>query len=67
MARINHSVSEYPDFVIDEIVARCGDDMHGAVKALLLNNEHLETELSRLRRASACGMRAARCPSFSLH
>src|SRR5438477_9148070 len=45
MARINtHSVSEYTDFVIDEIVARCGDDMHSAVKALLLINEHLEAE-----------------------
>jgi hypothetical protein len=34
MAGINitHGVSEYPDFVIDEIVVRCGDDMHGALK-----------------------------------
>ena len=43
MARITtHGVSDYSDFVIDEIVARCGDDLHGAVKALLLINEHLE-------------------------
>ena len=43
MAGINitHGVSEYPDFVIDEIVARYGDDMHGALRALLLINEHL--------------------------
>jgi hypothetical protein len=30
MARITtHGVSDYSDFVIDEIVARCSDDLHG--------------------------------------
>ena len=68
MARINtHGLSEYPDFVIDEIVARCSDDMPGAVKALLLINEHLEAELSHLRSATAHGTRAARRTNFSLH
>ena len=36
---VPHGVSDYSDFVIDEIVARCSDDMHGALKALLLINE----------------------------
>ena len=32
---------------IDEIVANCNGDVHGALKALLLVNEHLEAELRR--------------------
>ena len=49
MARITtHGVSDYSDFVIDEIVARCSGDLHGAVKALLIN-EHLEAKLNHLR------------------
>jgi len=46
---VPHVVPDDSDFVIDEIVARCSDDMHGALKALLLINEHLEAELSQLR------------------
>ena len=42
---VPHDVSDYSDFVIDEIVTRCSDDMHGALKALLLINEQLEAEL----------------------
>ena len=42
-----------PDAVIDEIVARCSGDMVSAVKALLLVNEELESELQRLYAAAA--------------
>lgn len=35
------------DTAIDEIVARCNGDLRGAVRALLLINEHLETELAK--------------------
>ncbi len=35
--------------VIDEAIATCGGDIRGALKALLVANEHLETELARLR------------------
>jgi hypothetical protein len=38
-----------PDAVIDEIVAACSGDMVSAVKALLLVNEELESELTALR------------------
>jgi hypothetical protein len=31
--------------VIDELIATCDGDVHGALKALLLVNERLETEL----------------------
>ena len=38
---------------IDEIVANCNGDLRGAVKALLLVNEHLEAEIARLHAAAA--------------
>lgn len=45
--------SEFPtdsyDFIVDEAIATCGGDLRGAVRALLIANEHLEAELSRLR------------------
>jgi hypothetical protein len=64
---ITHSASCDPDFVINEIIARCSDDMPGAVKALLLINEHLEAELSYLRGATAYGRRVARRTNVTLH
>jgi hypothetical protein len=33
---------------IDEIVATCNGDIRGALKALMLVNEHLESELQQL-------------------
>jgi hypothetical protein len=33
---------------IDEIVAMCDGDLRGALKALMLVNEHLESQLERL-------------------
>jgi hypothetical protein len=33
---------------IDEIVANCDGDLRGALKALLLVNEHLEAEIAQL-------------------
>jgi hypothetical protein len=33
---------------IDEIVASCNGDIRGALKALLMVNEHLEAELAQL-------------------
>jgi hypothetical protein len=38
---------------IDEIVANCNGDVHGALKALLLVNEQLEAELQQLYAAAA--------------
>ena len=35
------------DTAIDEIVASCNGDLRNAVRALLLINEHLETELAK--------------------
>ncbi|HVV39469.1 MAG TPA: hypothetical protein VHC94_00205 [Nitrobacter sp.] len=44
---------EMNDAVIDEIVASCNGDTHGALKALLMVNEQLEDELRRLYAAVA--------------
>ncbi|TYO68335.1 hypothetical protein FXV83_01275 [Bradyrhizobium hipponense] len=41
------------DTAIDEIVASCSGDLRGAVRALLLINEHLEAELVRAYAAAA--------------
>lgn len=38
---------------IDEIVANCNGDLRGAVRALLLVNEHLEAEIAQLYAAAA--------------
>jgi hypothetical protein len=41
------------DAAIDEIVASCNGDLRGAVRALLLINEHLEAELAQLYATAA--------------
>ena len=38
---------------IDEIVASCDGDLRGALKALLMVNEHLEAEIAQLYAAAA--------------
>jgi len=40
---------------IDEIVASCNGDIRGALKALLMVNEHLEAELAQLYAAVTHG------------
>ena len=37
------------EIVVEKAIAMCGGDMRGALKALLLANEHLEVELAKLR------------------
>jgi hypothetical protein len=43
------------DTAIDEIVASCNGDIRGALRALLLVNEQLETELAQLYAVVGCG------------
>jgi hypothetical protein len=45
------------DAAIDKIVASCNGDIRGALKALLLVNEHLEAELQLIYAAVADGVR----------
>jgi hypothetical protein len=40
--------SKRTDIAIDKIVAACDGNLHGALEALLLVNEHLEAELHQL-------------------
>jgi hypothetical protein len=53
--------------VIDKIVASCNGDMRGAMKALLLVNEQLESELNHFYEASAYGSATSCQPKRSLH
>jgi hypothetical protein len=48
-------ISRSSEAAIDEIVASCDGDIHGALKALLLVNEQLEAELQQLYAAVALG------------
>ena len=54
------------DTTIDEIVASCNGDIRGALRALLLVNEQLETELAQLYAAVNHGQRFDR-GSTTLH
>ena len=48
-------MSRSNEAAIDEIVASCNGDVRGALRALLLVNEQLETELQQLYAAVAIG------------
>jgi replication-associated recombination protein RarA len=45
-------ISDPSDAAIDQIVASCNGDLRGALKALLMVNEHLEAELQQLYAAA---------------
>jgi hypothetical protein len=51
---------------IDEIVAMCDGDLQGALKALMLVNEHLEFLLEQLQATAVCNEKVERRTS-SLH
>ena len=46
---------EPTDAAIDEIIAGCDGDLRGAVKALLIVNEQLESELQHMYARAAHG------------
>ena len=48
-------ISDPREAAIDRIVATCNGDVRGALKALLLVNEQLETELAQLHAVVAHG------------
>ncbi|HEY0236972.1 MAG TPA: hypothetical protein VGC86_18240 [Afipia sp.] len=53
------------DTVVSEAIAMCGGDMRGALKALLVANEHLEAELARLRGSFLrCAPRSGAKPDY---
>jgi hypothetical protein len=61
------SMSKRIEFAIEKIVAACNDDLHGALRALMLVNEHLEGELEAMYAAMTTGGRIIRRASRSLH
>ena len=46
-------ISDPSDAAIEQIVASCNGDLRGALRALLLVNEHLEAELQQFYAAAA--------------
>jgi hypothetical protein len=52
---------------IEKIIAMCDGDLHGAIRALMLVNEHLEGELVAMHAAMATGGRSRRRANYSLH
>jgi hypothetical protein len=58
---------DHSDAVIDEIIAACSCDMSSAVKALLLVNETLESELQQLRAGAVYRAPTKRQAKYSLH
>jgi len=46
-------ISDPSDATIDQIVESCNGDLRGALKALLMVNEHLEAELQQFYAAAA--------------
>jgi hypothetical protein len=48
MASSEFSADQY-DELIDETIASCDGNLRSAVRALLIANEHLETEISQLK------------------
>jgi hypothetical protein len=45
-------ISDPSEAAINQIVATCNGDLRGALKALLLVNEHLEAELAQFYAAA---------------
>ena len=55
------------DAAVEDAIATCNGDLRGALKALLILNEHLEAELMELRAAMATGGTRASRTDQSLH
>jgi hypothetical protein len=66
-AQRSKSVLDYYEAAVDEIIASCSGDMRGAVKALMLVNEQLESELQQLCAATASGSPREQRVKISLH
>ena len=45
----------------DQAIATCGGEAREAIKALIVANHFLETELEKLRAAASTGMREGNC------
>jgi hypothetical protein len=55
------------DAAVEDAIATCNGDLHGAVKALMLVNEVLESQLEELKSAMRTDATLARRADRSLH
>jgi hypothetical protein len=55
------------DAAVEDAIATCNGDIMGALKALLIVNEHLESELMELKAARATGVTVESRTDQSLH
>jgi len=55
------------DAAIEDAIATCNGDLHGALRALMLVNEQLEAELMELQAAMATGGTIESRTDQSLH
>jgi len=55
------------EFQIEKIIDTCNGDLHGAIRALMLVNEHLENELRLMHAALATGGRLMQRTGHSIH
>jgi hypothetical protein len=55
------------DVAVEDAIATCNGDLHGAVKALMLVNEVLESQLEELQAAMRTDEILARRTDQSLH
>ena len=55
------------DAAIEDAIATCNGDLHGALRALMLVNEQLEAELMELQAAMATGGTMESRADQSLH
>ena len=55
------------DVAVEDAIATCNGDLRGALKALLILNEHLEAELMELQAAMASGGTMESRTDQSLH
>ncbi len=55
------------EFQIEKIIDTCNGDLHGAIRALMLVNEHLENELELMHTALTTGGRFIQRSGRSIH
>jgi hypothetical protein len=60
-------MSKRTELQIEKIVAACSGDLYGAIRALMLVNEHLESELQLMYAAAATGRRSQRRANRWIH
>jgi len=64
-AHLNTEDSEGLEAAVDQAIAACGGDMRSAIRALIVANEYLETEVGELMKAVSHAYARGRFQSYS--